>query len=153
MLRYLRVSCPYFHPRAPRFDAGDPQSAMLPLGGAWSGVCRAVPGDAWQPEAADVERRCNLGYARGVCPRFPDHGGPDAIRFTVSSDDGAVLRLYYVAERDHHPYAHGPIEYSRIAAIEPPSANCEPLDAQARAYAASYLRRKFEASGQAVASS
>ncbi len=126
---------------------------MLPLGGAWSGVCRAIPGDAWQPEAADLERRCNLGYARGVCPRFPDGAGPDAIRFTIASDDGAVLRLYYVAERDHHPFAHGPLEYSRAAsAIAGPEARGETLDAQAGAYAASYLRRKSEASGAPPAS-
>jgi hypothetical protein len=127
---------------------------MLPLGGAWSGVCRAIPGDAWTPEAADLERRCNLGYARGVCSRFPDDAGPDAIRFTFSSDDGAILRLYYVAERDHHPFAHGPLEYSRAAAgITPPDACRETLDAQAAAYAASYLRRKSEASGPSGASS
>ena len=127
---------------------------MLPLGGAWSGVCRAIPGDAWQPEAADLERRCNLGYARGVCSRFPDDGGPDAIRFTISGDDGAVLRLYYVAERDHHPFAHGPLEYSRAAAAATqPHACHETLDAQATAYAASYLRRKSEASSPSAASS
>jgi hypothetical protein len=127
---------------------------MLPLGGAWSGVCRAVPGDAWQPQAADLERRCNLGYARGVCPRFPDNSGPDAIRFTISSDDGAVLRLYYVAERDHHPFAHGPLEYSRAAVgLTPPHTCGETLDAQATAYAASYLRRKSEACSPSAASS
>src|ERR1700730_8907919 len=95
MLRYLRVSCPFFHPSAPRLDAGNPQSAMLPLGSAWAGICRAIPGDAWAPDAADL-RGCNLGYARGVCARFPDGDGPDAIRFTVSHDDGDTLRLYYV---------------------------------------------------------
>jgi hypothetical protein len=127
---------------------------MLPLGGAWSGICRAVPEDVWQPEAADLERRCNLGYARGVCSRFPDDGGPDAIRFTISRDEGAILRLYYVAERDHHPFAHGPLEYSRAAVASTPAHACgETLDAQARAYAASYLRRKFEASGSSAASS
>jgi hypothetical protein len=127
---------------------------MLPLGGAWSGVCRAIPGDAWQPEAADLERRCNLGYARGVCSRFPDDAGPDAIRFNISGDDGAVLRLYYVAERDHHPFAHGPLEYSRAAAgVTLPHTCRETLDAQATAYAASYLRRKSEAAGSSDASS
>jgi hypothetical protein len=126
---------------------------MLPLGGAWSGICRAIPVDPWQPEAADLERRCNLGYARGVCSRFPDDSGPDAIRFTVSRDEGAVLRLYYVAERDHHPFAHGPLEFSRTGAVAPPHACGEILDAQARAYAASYLRRKSEASGSTAASS
>jgi hypothetical protein len=126
---------------------------MLPLGSAWSGSCRALPGSPWQPEAADLERRCNLGYARGVCSRFPDDAGPDAIRFTISRDEGAVLRLYYVAERDHHPFAHGALEYSRAAVVVAPHpAGSETLDAQARAYAASYLRRKSEAAGPSAAS-
>jgi len=124
---------------------------MLPLGGAWAGVCRAIPGDAWQPEAADQERRCNIGYARGLCSRFPDDAGPDAIRFTVSRDDGATLRLYYVVERDHHPFAHGPLEYS-CSAIAVAGDRSDLLNAQAEAYAASYLRRKSEASGGAPAS-
>ncbi len=116
---------------------------MLPLGGAWTGECRAIPGDAWEPRSADLERRCNLGYARGICSRFPDDSGPDAIRFTISHDDGATLRLYYVAERDHHPCAQGPLEYSRAAAaIADASQRSETLCAQAHAYSASYLRRK-----------
>lgn len=126
---------------------------MLPLGGAWSGVCRADSSGPWQPDSAARERRCNLGYARGACPRFPDDEGPDAIRFTIVRDDGAVLRLYYVAERDHHPFAHGPLEYACAAsAIAGPQAGSEILEAQAAAYAASYLRRKAEASGASAGS-
>jgi hypothetical protein len=126
---------------------------MLPLGGAWSGACCATPGDAWLPDSADAERRCNLGYARGICPRFPAGDGPDAIRFTITRDEGAVLRLYYVAERDHHPFAHGPLDYLRDSAAiaDAPPAD-ETLTAQAAAYAASYLRRKSEASGTTLAS-
>jgi hypothetical protein len=119
---------------------------MLPLGGAWSGHCHALPGEPWQPDSADLERRCNLGYARGVCARFPDDEGADAIRFTIASDDGTVIRLYYAAERDHHPFAHGPLEYSRVAArITSPAVTDQLLQAQAEAYAASFLRRKSEA--------
>jgi hypothetical protein len=120
---------------------------MLPLGGAWAGVCRAIPGDVWEPEAADVERRCNLGYARGACSRFPDDAGPDAVRFTVSRDDDSMVRLYYVLERNHHPFAHGALEYSKTArAVTAAAERGETLDAQAGAYAASYLRRKSAAS-------
>ena len=54
-------------------------------------------------------------------------------------------------ERDHHPFAHGPLEYSRAAAaIDAGQACGETLDAQAKAYAASYLRRKSEASGSSA---
>jgi hypothetical protein len=140
------MPCPYFHPRAPRVDAADPQSAMLPLGGAWTGACRAIPDQPWQPESPGAERRCNLGYARGECPRFPALDGPDAIRFTINRDEGDSLRLYYVAERDHHPFAHGPLEYSVASgAIAGTAGASEILAAQAAAYAASYLRRKSEA--------
>lgn len=138
-----KMSCPYFHPRAPRSDAADARSAMLPLGDAWAGECRAIAGDPWEPRGADVERLCNLGYARGLCSRFPDDGGPDAIRFTISHDDGATLRLYYVAERDHHPFEHGALEYSRdTAAIAGAPERTGTFRAQAEAYSASYLRRK-----------
>jgi hypothetical protein len=119
---------------------------MLPLGGAWAGICRATADDPWQPGEPALERRCNLGYARGECARFPQGDGPDAARFTISSDDGATLRLYYVLERDHHPFAHGPLEYSiAAAAVVPAVGRGDTLDAQAAAYAASYLRRKREA--------
>lgn len=126
---------------------------MLPLGGLWSGVCRAMSGDAWQPESAEIERRCNLGYARGACPRFPNGNGPDAVRFTITRDEGATLRLYYAAERDHHPFAHGPLEYSLAASsIAAADGADEILRAQAAAYAASYLRRKSEAAAAHPAS-
>ena len=118
---------------------------MLPLGDSWSGVCRAVPEAPCEP-APDIARPlCNLGYARGHCDRFPAGSGPDAVRFTIAADLGASLRLYYVLERDHHPFAHGPLEYSvDAAAFDTPPAS-ESLDSQARAYIASYLRRKTEA--------
>jgi hypothetical protein len=115
---------------------------MLPLGGHWAGDCRAVPEFKSQPDAATLRGLCNLGYARGACSRFPDGDGPDAVRFTISGDDGATLRLYYVVEQNHHPFAHGPLTYSRIlAAFANPPAD-QALCGQALAYVASYLRRK-----------
>ena len=114
---------------------------MLPLGGDWAGICHAAPEHSWQPDAPMLRPLCNLGYARGACNRFPDDDGPDAVRFTISSDDGATLRLYYVVERNHHPFAHGPLEYSlasKSLVIPPASEN---LNRQAQAYVESYLRR------------
>jgi len=130
----------------------DPQAAMLPLGDDWDGVCRATPEQPWLPDAATLRPLCNLGYARGACSRFPDDGGPDAVRFTVSGDDGATLRLYYVVERNHHPFAHGPLAFSRATAgftVQPESAS---LRLQAHAYVESYLRRKPGASTGRAAS-
>ena len=131
------MSCPYFYPVEPR-----PVAAILPLGDRWAGICRAVPDVPWQPDEAMLQRLCNLGYARGTCARFPSGDGPDAVRFTVSLDHGSSLRIYYVMERDHLPFAHGPLEYSVAAgAFLNPLAG-ETASRQAEAYVESYLRRK-----------
>jgi hypothetical protein len=60
------------------------------------------------------------------------------VRFAISGHDGATVRLYYVIERNHHPFAHGPLEHT--GAVVP---GASPLLArQAQAYVQSYLRRK-----------
>jgi hypothetical protein len=136
------MSCPYFDPTEPRGAGG---SAMLPLGGEWKGLCRAEPAAPAQPDEAGPLSLCNLGYARGACRRFPADAGPDAVRFTIQAADEASLRLYYVVERDHHPFAHGPLEFSRALGmlVNPPEN--EMLGRQALAYVRSYLRRKAAA--------
>lgn len=137
------MACPYFYPLEPRATDADSRTSMLPLGDLWAGVCRALPGKGCQPEESAVRPLCNLGYARGQCPKFPaDSADADAVRFTVQRDDGRSLHLYYVLERDHHPLAHGPLEYLLPSAgfVQPPSAAV--LQRQAEAYVSSYLRRK-----------
>ncbi|MGD0497180.1 MAG: hypothetical protein ABSC23_01975 [Bryobacteraceae bacterium] len=135
------MCCPYFQPVEPRTRGAGPEAAMLPLGDWWSGACRAAPGAPWDPDEATL-RFCNLGYARGGCARFPPADGPDAVRFTMRGDDGVWLRIDYVMERDHHPFAHGALAYSlpggRLA--EPPAGAT--LQCQAESYAHSYLRRR-----------
>ena len=139
------MSCPYFFPLEPRGRQGDSQTALLPLGNLWDGLCRA-PGRDCSPDDTALHSLCHLGYARGVCPHVaPDDPGPDAVRFTVRRDDGASVHLYYVLERDHHPFAQGPLEYSRERAefLDQPAG---PIVArQAEAYVASYLRSKERA--------
>jgi hypothetical protein len=129
------MSCPYFYPTESRGG-----SALLPLGDCWSGVCHADP-------AAPVEQEnticCNLGYARGQCARFPEGPGPDAVRFTISHHDSGGLLLYHVVERDHHPYSHGPLQYSMTTGFGP--MQNEVLRRQATAYVESYQRRVREA--------
>ena len=145
------MSCPYFYPVEPRAGDNDTRSAMLPLGGLWTGMCHAVAGEVEQPDDAAVRPLCHLGYARGKCPRFPaDDPGADAVRFSISRDDGSAVYLYYVLERDHHPSRHGPLEYTRalgrFVAPPPDAAVCR----QAEAYLASYLRNKERARAAAV---
>ena len=126
------MSCPYFYPTQSRGD-----SALLPLGDWWQGLCHTDPAQPAEPVDAMC---CNLGYARGQCARFPDTAGPDAVRFTIGHDDAAGVRLYYVIERDHHPFAHGPLEYSFQDGFQAPPHGL--LERQAVAYVESYRRRK-----------
>jgi hypothetical protein len=133
------MSCPYFHPAEPRRSDGNRRHAMLPLGDLWTGECHALKDKSWVPDDERVNKFCNLGYARGHCDRFPDNAGPDAVRFTVSRDNGSSLLLYYVIERDHHPFAHGPLE---CPLPQRTVAAAGPLARQAEAYAGSYFRRK-----------
>lgn len=148
-----KMACPYFYPvERDRTDMRS-ESALLPLGDAWAGLCRAGAGPAWQPDQAVRDPLCMLGYARSLCHRFPhDDPGADAVRFAISRDDGVSLQLYYVLERDHHPFAHGPLEYSLTAGqfLQAPSG--EILSRQAEAYVQSYLRRKKEAQAHQAAS-
>jgi hypothetical protein len=140
------MACPYFEPLRPRSRApGAGQTAMLPLGDAWSGACRAGPPDAEPPGEHDLHPACNLGYARGRCARFPHRDGPDAVRFSVSADDGGLIRLRYALESDHHPFAHGRLEYSREHGSFAAAPETPVLLRQAAAYVESYLRRKQEA--------
>jgi hypothetical protein len=133
------MACPYFIPEAPCGRGQDPRAAMLPLGDEWSGLCRAS--GVREPAEAGALRLCNLGYARGECPRFPGGDGPDAVRFAIRAVEPARLCIQYVMERDHHPHAYGCIDCSRDtgAALRPPED--EALLHQAAAYAQSYLKR------------
>jgi hypothetical protein len=139
------MSCPYFWPAEPR-PSTSPRHIMLPLGDFWSGECRATAGQPWTPDDSHLHRLCNLGYARGACDRFPAANSPDtpdAVRFTISRVEGQLIHLYFVIERDHHPFAHGPLAYSTAEqSLVTGSSAGESLARQAEAYAGSYLRRK-----------
>ena len=64
------------------------------------------------------------------------------MRFTISQDRDGLIRIYWVVEKDHLPFAHGPLEYSRAdARFKNPDPDVL-LAQQAQAYVSSYLRRK-----------
>ena len=117
---------------------------MLPLGDAWAGTCLARPGEPLEPDAADLSL-CNLGYARGVCPRFPEETAADAVRFAVARHAGGSLQIYYVLERGHHPLEHGQLEFDFTDAAFHPALPETPFHQQARAYVSSFQRRKKDA--------
>ena len=139
------MACPYFCPAKPDPNPS-PAHATLPLGDAWSGTCLAVPDRPWQPGADTLYPLCNLGYARSRCGHFPAGEGPDAVRFTVCAEEGPALRLYYVVERDHLPFAYGALEYRPPDEEFRPAPPLAAVSRLARAYVSSYFRRRAEAS-------
>jgi hypothetical protein len=138
------MACPYFVPVEPDPHCS-PGHATLPLGDAWSGLCHAAPETPWQPGADTLYPLCNIGYARLRCPHFPAGDGPDAVRFSVSAAEGSSLRLSYVVERDHLPFAHGVLEYAQPKADPVPLPPMAAVGRLAQAYISSYFRRRNEA--------
>ena len=134
------MACPCFYP-VERIRQTGQKSPPGPLGDFWSGICRAQPEREWLPDAATAERLCNFGYASEKCPRFPADGA-DAVRFSISRDQDGMIGIYWVVEKNHLPFAHGPLEYSREAARFTLPHTDARVAQQAQAYVSSYLRRK-----------
>jgi hypothetical protein len=146
-----QVACPYFYPIREPMPPLEPMP--LPLGDAWRGLCQAAAGQPFEPEPAMLVPFCHLGYARGRCAHFPpSEGGPDAVRFTVDRESSAEISVYYVLERDHHPFTHGQLLYS-LTRGGFPEGRRDTLLHQAEAYVESYLRRRNEAFPASKASS
>jgi hypothetical protein len=136
------MACPYFYPVERFEDREWPTPPRLPLGDPFHGMCLVDPTRETRPDMDTVRHHCNLGYARGKCPRFPNDSGPDAVRFMVAGDQERVLKLQYVVEKDHAPLEHGPLEYSLEGGRFLVGHSSELLRRQAQAYVESYLRRK-----------
>ena len=136
------MACPFFHPSAPLSGQPGSDTAIFPLGDCFAGACHAQPGNPLEPDHESLRRSCNFGYARGICPRFPHADCADAVRFTISRDDASGIGIYYVMERDHHPYLHGPLAYSQASGRFEGPVEIGELLPQAQAYLSSYLRRK-----------
>jgi hypothetical protein len=128
------MACPYFFPVA-RFETS-PWSVppRLPLGDAFSGLCRA-PGSVIQPDETQMRAVCNLGYGRHGCEQFPQTSSADCVRFHVANDQGELIDIQYVFEKDCWPVEHG--DASKLTN--------ETLRRQAGAFAESYLKRRSEA--------
>ena len=136
------MACPYFYPTG-RFEFKMwPHPSRLPLGDGYTGICLAGA-EEFQPGEAALKDGCNLGYARKCCDRVPS-GGPDAVRFAVTSDSGNLIRISFAVEKAHLPHEHGALEFDRSRrAFANPHPN-RILERQAEAYVESYLRRTHE---------
>ncbi len=108
-------------------------SGRAPLGGTYRGDCDAA-------KVACEARLCNFGYARGLCPHFPQGSVADALRFSVDGASDGLVRLIWILEKEHAPVEHGVLEYSESTRefVDTPG---EVLALQARVFLENYLRR------------
>jgi hypothetical protein len=139
------MACPCFFPVERMPQATGKKTPPMPLGDSWSGVCRAAPAGEWRPDPHTLQQLCNFGYAREKCWRVPADG-PDAVRFGISHDREGLVGIYWVMEKDHLPFAHGPLDYSRADAGFRTAHPDACVTRQAQAYVSSYLRRKGDSS-------
>jgi len=117
------MACPLFLPVAPLAGFSDL------YGGECAAEAGAIPDDT-------LRRCCNAGYARGSCPRA-EQSDADAFRFLVRANRGGVVDVAWSSERNHHPLAVGTLPMD--CSIE--ARESGPLELQARACAAAYLRQ------------
>jgi hypothetical protein len=96
----------------------------------------------FQPEEKLARETCNPGYGSSACARFPKTFEADAVRFHIVEDQGEVIRIQYVFEKDCWPREHGILEYSGAARDVSGESQNEILRKQAAAFLDSYLRRK-----------
>ena len=111
-----------------------PASPLTGFTDIYGGECAAETG-ALIP--VDVLRQCcNAGYARDSCGRAAQSDA-DAFRFLIKANRDGVVDVAWSSERNHHPVAVGTLAVDgNSGAIE-----STPLERQARACAAAYLRQ------------
>lgn len=107
-----------------------------PLGEMWNGLCCAAGNQAEASHEA-----CNSGYARSRCAHFPAESPHDAIRFHVAVENGDLIRLQYIYEREWWPGEHGVVDYSRAQSQVTSETGSDLLRRQAAAFATSWIRK------------
>jgi hypothetical protein len=130
------MACPWFSPQQPLPETTTGASPRSPLGELWTGLCCA-PGH----HDAAASDACNTGYARARCPSFPADTPDDAVRFHVAEENGDLIRLQYIYERQWWPAEHGVLDYSRSLLAVTPATGSDLLHRQAAAFAASWIRK------------
>ena len=137
------MPCPFFLPTE-RISGGLwPFPSRLPLGEGWRGQCMAPGHEHSAPGETELKECCNLGYAR-QCSRLPQEREADAVRFSVSVENGNRLRVFYVCEKNHLPGETGTLDYDSALhcwVSQHPNAVIQRL---AECYLEAYQSRKHE---------
>ncbi len=131
------MACPYFIPSEPHKRELWTHRDRLPLGDGFAGSC-GVTATGCNDET--LRLHCNLGYAE--CAHLPAERAFDAVRFQLTGEGSATIRLQFACEREHRPALCGELRYDRVAEswIDPPDPRLVALaDATVRAWIARRL--------------
>ncbi len=99
------MACPLFEPTEKLPWTRWEGRYRPPLGAPHRGLCHADDAPAAPPEAELIDC-CNMGYARGRCPRFAATVA-DAARFEISELSADSVTVRWLAERDCLPVDAG----------------------------------------------
>jgi hypothetical protein len=124
------MACPLFLPALPLAGFA-PEAA--PLGDLYGGECAGDPQGTLIPEDT-LRRCCNTGYARTSC-ELARQADADATSFLIKADRDGVIEVAWAIERNHHPVAVGNLQLTGTSVAN------VPLERQAQAFAAAYLRQ------------
>ena len=124
------MACPLFLPSSPLPGYASETSS---LGDMYGGECASQPGVLIPVDT--LRCHCQAGYARQACSHAAQ-SEPDAFRFQIKSHREGVIAVAWSSERDHHPLAVGTLQLADDAGDAD-----DPLERQARAYAAAYSRQ------------
>jgi hypothetical protein len=140
--RSSRLACPYFMPTRRSDEAAWLHPVRLPLGAAWEGTCCA-PGHHGTIVSSDDLRECNLGYA-SRCTRLPLARSSDAVRFGIACENGLLLSLRVICEKNYRPAGDTVLQYDSQQAQWISSHPDPQIQKMAECYLESYLSRKTQ---------
>ncbi|MGH9655145.1 MAG: hypothetical protein ACRD6B_16965 [Bryobacteraceae bacterium] len=129
------MPCPYFEPLKPVPNA----EVRLPLLSEFDGRCHAGADAAAVPEA--LRFRCNLGYSRGLCHRFPDGERRSCLRYHVSGRTASTLHVLCIEEQNYAPSRWYQVEYPIAADRLEPEIEDVSVRAQVLTFCRTYLER------------
>ena len=136
------MACPFFMPTSKLEDGGWLHASRLPLGGGWIGHCSAPGHEGTEPSTEQLREHCNLGYAAS-CSRLPVERTSDAVRFSIATDRGNLLSVWFVHELSHRPAGNGTLEYD-LSLGQWISCHPDPrIQKMADCYLQSYLLRRI----------
>lgn len=129
------MPCPYFEP----LKIAESVSIRLPLLGEYAGFCHAGGSRTAAPES--LRLRCNQGYSRGICDRYPADGHRSCLRYHLNGRTASALHVLCIEEENYAPLRWYEVTVSMADGRLEPEIEDACVRAQIFAFCRSYLDR------------